>query len=120
MISFLGFSAHLQIFVQLALTIKSQTVNTGKHFVLFVASPVSASQAVQFPRVGFDFFHFIHMAAAAKVGESASWRTGSISGELLPFLRKFINQFQFVLVIVEQLLDFCGGELRAFKVMPGR
>ncbi len=48
MISFLSFFKHLQIFIQLLLYRKCDAVNSCKHFVFFIAFPISAGNTCEF------------------------------------------------------------------------
>ena len=48
MIAFLGFLQHLKVLVQVSLFLKSRTIDTLKHLIMLITTPVSTSNALQF------------------------------------------------------------------------
>ncbi len=114
MVTLFCFFACHKILVQIFFGGKCESVNSGKHGILFVATPICPCDAVQLKRVGLYRFWIFHMAATTEVCE----RSGCVERKCFSFLRKLINQLNFIRIFLKMFSRVRDGHFFALKSIP--
>src|SRR3989338_10475065 len=93
MIPLLRFLTLQNICIQFFFGFKSETIDARKHFILFISTPVGASDAVELEGFRVDIFTWIlYMSASTEVGIVSRF----IEAHFLSVLGKFIDEFMLV------------------------
>ena len=105
-VAFFSFLKHIQVFIKLFLACKSSAVNTLKHLVVGIASPIRTGNGKQLKRL--YLLCVGNVRACAKVGEF----TLLVEGYLFAFV-KSVNKLKLVRLVRHKLFSFVTGKGKA-------